>query len=311
MLILRVARFITHKILEDCEDCQDAIRVNEERSRYAVADGATRAFFSKQWAELLVEHFCEMPNLPLNAENWKEWLAPIQKEWYKRVEERVIAKNQFYLTNSLKTREPAASTFVGLEFNKTIDKWQAVIIGDSCLFHRSETEFRSYLIEKSEDFTDRPEAFASYAEANRYNPAFIHGKSKSGDLFILATDALAKWILKHKESKNLEAILNRLGQIEDHEQFNQLVNQARDAEKIRLVNDDVALMLISVEESQLGEIQESEQKTSPEIITSEDAELRVSGLEIFMWGLLTVFFGVWTFHSVYRFLQDLILTIIK
>ena len=311
MITLKVASFITHKKAESLDDCQDAIKVNEEHSRYAVADGATRSFFPKQWAELLVGHFCAIPDQSLNGETWKEWLVPIQEEWYKRVEERVKARNQFYLTNSFNAKEPAVSTFVGLEVDKTKREWQAIVVGDSCLFHKSEAGFRSYLIEKSEDFTSRPEAFASFPEVNHYDPEFISGEIQSGDMFILATDALAKWILEHKESENLEEILNQLGQIEIREQFNQFVDQARDDEKIRLVNDDVALMLISVEESQSSEIEESEQKNSSETVTSGDVESRVGVLEILLWGLLTGFFCVWTFHSVYRFLRDLILTLLN
>lgn len=347
MITLKVASFITHKKAESLDDCQDAIKVNEACSRYAVADGATRSFFPKQWAELLVERFCEMPTLSLNAENWKQWLAPIQEEWYRQVEERVQEVNQFYLTNSFSAREPAVSTFIGLEVEKTKREWRAVVIGDSCLFHKNSSGFRSYLIEQSEDFTSRPEAFASFPEANHYNPAFIRGELESGDLFILATDALAKWILEHKESENLAEMLHQLRQIENREEFNQFVDQARDDEKIRLVNDDVALLLISVEASEVSEIPEDEQDiTSDEAsevseiredeqetpseetseiseipeddqdITSdtqisEDAEPQAGILEILCWGLLTGVFSVWTFSWIYRFLKDLILTLIQ
>ena len=136
MITLKVDSFITHKKAESLDDCQDAIRVNEADSRYAVADGATRSFLPKQWAELLVERFCEMPNLSLSEENWKEWLIPIQEAWYKQVEERVKVGGQFYLTNPFNAREPAVSTFVGLEVEKTKREWRAVVVGDSCLFHK-------------------------------------------------------------------------------------------------------------------------------------------------------------------------------
>ena len=329
MITLKVASFITHKKAESIDDCQDAIKVNEECSRYAVADGATLSFFPKQWAELLVEHFCEMPNLRLNAENWEQWLAPIQEAWYKHVEKRVKERDQFYLTNSFNAREPAVSTLVGLEVEKTKQEWRAVVVGDSCLFHKNSSGFRSYLIEQSKDFTDRPEAFASFPEANPYAPEFIKGELQSGDVFILATDALAKWILEHKESENLEEVLHRLEQIEDREQFHQFVNQARNDEKIRLVNDDVALMLMSVAASEVSEIgkdeqeltsdaasevsetPEDEQEMASDTQTPEDAESQVGVLEFLCWGLLTGVFSVWTFYLIYRFLRDFILTLIQ
>ena len=265
-----------------------------------------------------------MPNLSLNAENWKQWLVPIQEAWYKQVEERVKARGQFYLTNSFNAREPAVSTLVGLEVEKTKREWRAVVVGDSCLFHKNSSGFKSYLIEKSEDFTDRPEAFASFPEVNPYNPEFIRGEIQSGDVFILATDALAKWILKHEESGNLEVILHRLEGIEDLEQFTLFVDRARD-EDIRLDNDDVALLLISVEETEAAEnpedeqeipvdtqtSEEDEQETTSDTQIPEDVESQTSVLEILCWGVLTGVFSVWTFYWMYRLLTDLIFTLIQ
>ena len=262
MMNLTIYPFITHKKAESFDDCQDAFEVNKEHSRYAVADGATRSFFPKHWAELLVKHFCERSDLFSSGENWKEWLVPIQEEWYKRVEERVKARNQFYLTNSFNAREPAVATFIGLEVDKTKQEWRAMVIGDSCLFHKSDNGFRSYLIEKSEDFTSHPEALASFPERNHYNPTFVSGEIRSGDMFILTTDALAKWIVQHDETNNLEAVLNQLKQIETDDQFNQFVDQERDNENIRLVNDDVTLMFITAEESQSLEVEDIHPETS-------------------------------------------------
>ncbi len=307
----KVFSFITHKKAESLNDCQDAVKVNEDSCRYAIADGATRSFFPKWWAELLVEHFCELPTLFPNEENWKEWLDPIQAEWYKRVEERVKARNQFYLTNSFNVREPAVSTFIGLEIDKLKNKWRAIVIGDSCLFHKSKTGFRSYLIEKSEDFTDRPEAVSSFPEKNYYEPTFVGGEIQSRDIFILATDALAKWIVQHEETDQLEAVLNQLKRIKTDEQFYSFVDLARDQESIRLVNDDVTLMLISVEESESSETEaDGREISSEEQVSQEDVELRDNIFEIVFWALLTSFFSLWGFYGLYRFLRDLILTLI-
>ena len=49
----------------------------------------------------------------------------------------------------------------------------------------------------SDAFDNLPEAFASFEKDNRFNPSFIGGRAKPGDKFILATDALAKWVLQH------------------------------------------------------------------------------------------------------------------
>lgn len=291
MINLTIYRCTTHKKAESSDDCQDACEVNKEHSRYAVADGATRSFFPKCWAELLVKHFCERYDLFLGGENWKEWLVPIQEEWYKRVEERVKARNQFYLTNSFNAREPAVATFIGLEIDKVERKWRAVIIGDSCLFHKSHSGFKSYLIEKSEDFTSHPAVFASFPERNHYDPKFVGGEIQSGDMFILATDALAKWIVQHEEADQVEEALNQLKGIKADEQFYSFVDLARDSENVRLVNDDVTLMLISIEETESSETEEDTDELFLDVQTSEDVESRVNALEFVFWVMLAGIFG--------------------
>lgn len=252
MRTLTASYFITHKKAETLTDCQDACAENAALGRYAVADGATRSFFPKEWAELLVEHFCHPKEivLSLTEENWQEWITPIQQEWYKQVEEKVTAQNLFYLKNSLIMREPAVSTFIGLEVDQTKGEWRAMIIGDSCLFHKSNSGFQSYLIKESKDFTNRPDAFASFPIAHPDIPTFITGYAEPGDMFVLATDALAKWILCHQETGQLEEVLAILKAVESDGQFYEFVDHARAQSTIQLVNDDVAYLSIAVESVQ-------------------------------------------------------------
>ena len=261
MIRLTATSFIIHKEAENPDDCQDACAQNDGKGRYAIADGVTRSFFPKEWATLLVEHFCESANLLLAKKDWRVWIGPIQQKWYEQVEEKVNVRNLYYLTNSFNTKESAASTFIGIEFNKDNTEWEAMIVGDSCLFHKSGSGFDSYLIENSADFTNRPEVFASFDKDNHFEPKFIHGSTNPDDTFILATDALAKWILEHKEIGKLDAALDRLKAIETDEKFYQFVHEARHDEAIRLVNDDVTLMLISVEDNQ------SPEYTGPEVLS--------------------------------------------
>ena len=291
MLKLTTKSFRTHKEAESLDDCQDAYCRNDEKGRYAVADGATRSFFPKEWATLLVEHFCENANLSLAKKDWRDWIAPLQQKWYEQVEEKVNERNLFYLTNSFNTQESAVSTFIGIEFNKDNSVWEAMIVGDSCLFHKSDFEFKSYRIENSAGFTNHPDAFASFAKDNHFEPSFENGRANPGDTFILATDALAKWILEHNEIGKLDAALDTLKEVETDEQFRQFVHEARHDEAIRLVNDDVTLMLISVEETQTPE--ETELEALSEAQTRELTQQPQNVLlRILFWG---IFAGVFAF----------------
>ena len=252
MIELRVKSFITHKESETSADCEDAHAENGNIGRYAIADGTSQSFFPKQWAELLVNHFCETTALSLDRENWKEWLIPIQQEWYEQVEKRVNKLKHFYLTDRFNAGESAASTFVGLEVDKTKKEWKALIIGDSCLCHiRGSQLLKSYPIEDSEAFTELTEVFASFAADNHIAPEVVGDKVNPGDTLILATDALAKWITEYKEIGKLEDAFTRLNQIETDEQFHQFVDCARVAEDIPLEDDDTTLMMISVKEAEI------------------------------------------------------------
>ena len=250
MIRLTASSFIIHKEAENSADCQDAYDQNDEKGYYAIADGVTHSFFPKEWATLLVEHFCENADLSSAKMDWRDWIGPIQQKWYEQVEEKVNVRNLYYLTNSFNTKESAASTFIGVEFSKDNTEWEAMIVGDSCLFHKSDSGFKSYLIEDSAGFTNYPGFFASFAKDNHSEPTFIHDNANPGDTFILATDALAKWILEHKETGELDVALDTLKAVETDEKFYQFVHEARHDETIRLVNDDVTLMLISVEDNQ-------------------------------------------------------------
>ena len=239
--------FKTHKKAENEADCQDACSLNDKKGRYAIADGATRSFFPKEWATLLVEHFCKNTDLPLTERNWQDWIDPIRQKWYKQIEKTVKKRNLFYLTNSFNVKESALSTFIGLKFNKDNGEWRAMIVGDSCLFHIRGPRFKSYLVGKSADFTNRSEVFASFAKDNYSKPLFEGGQAKPDDIFILATDALAKWMLEHQETEKLKEARNRLEQIKTNAEFCKFINHARMDEDIRLVNDDVTLIIILVE----------------------------------------------------------------
>lgn len=289
MIKLKVRSFKTHKKGENEADCQDAYELNEGIDRYAVADGATLSFFPKEWAEFLVNYFCYKKDifLSLEDENWEDWIEPIQQEWLEYVSKTVQESKTYMLVDRLSRFESALSTFIGIEFNRDKEEWNTLIIGDSCLFHQSEFEFRSYPLQKLEDFPHRPNSFASFAKDNPVGdpPEVISGKVSPGDIFILATDALSKWIIQQDAADNLNNILERLKNIENDEQFEQFVDQARN-EEVHLVNDDVTLMFISVEESEL-----SEDKEKTENISSENVQPMSDLISFLFWMILAGVFG--------------------
>lgn len=268
--------FHTHKQAESPKDYQDAYAVNAEKGRYAIADGATKSFFPAQWARLLADYFCD-DNDSLNIElfqqqEWQAWLRPIQKEWNDQIKTIVqnTPANKYYVRNRYARKEPGVSTFVGVQIDMTGGQqinWQAMIIGDSCLFHVHGNEMRGYLINESQGFDYHPESFASIKSYNnKSQPTFIGGTVQEGDFLLLATDALAKWILTHYENGSWRQVWHTLRRM-SQENFEQIIDQARQDGQTPLENDDVTLMIIPIGERarrQLNYSPTTSQKARPQ-----------------------------------------------
>ena len=58
-----VFRGKTPKENENPTDCQDYLDANEANSCFAIADGASQSFYPSIWAELLVDNFCQNPEI--------------------------------------------------------------------------------------------------------------------------------------------------------------------------------------------------------------------------------------------------------
>ncbi|MBD2665401.1 hypothetical protein B6N60_02772 [Richelia sinica FACHB-800] len=252
----------THKENESINDCQDYFQVNPENNCFAITDGASQSFYPSIWAELLVNHFCQNPDI--NPNNWTTWLQPIQEKWLLEVEKRIIkAKNEnspVWVTNQnrLNFHESATSTFIGLQF--IADKLKLSLVGDSCLFivegDQSGNKYQltaTYLLKASKDFNDRPGYFASYPKDNQFQPAFYQLSlnqtiSTNNTYLLLATDALAEYIFKCVEHRfNIFETLLSISASQD--KFESFVTSARNAQSIKMKNDDVTLLILSIPNS--------------------------------------------------------------
>jgi hypothetical protein len=323
MPIIHIFSGRTHKKNESITDCQDCFQINEAGNCFAIADGASQSFYPNIWAERLVNNFCQNPEI--NLKNWQTWLAPIQNEWLQEVQQRVTKaetdKRPVWVTNKnrLNFREAATSTFIGLQF---LDNQVKVsIVGDSCLFILKGNELKqTYLLKSSKDFNDRPAYFASYPKNNEYVPSFFDipldsKKSQDCFYFILATDALSEYIFQCREQE--KNIFNTLLKISSQGEFENFVAEVRNAENIRMKNDDVTLITLSCditlafegepngkEESNhknrsvenpktenIGKQQEKENK----ILKQKEKENRSLKQQRFVLGILAVLFSVFIF----------------
>ena len=173
------------------------------------------------------------------------WLASAQEEW--RV---AIPWDRVPWHGEAKARAGAFATLLGLTItteagNSRRLSWRAVAVGDSCLFVvRDDRLWLSFPLEDAAQFDNSPALVCSNPDNAGDLWENIHrgdGECVAGDLFILASDALACWFLGRdaegeKPWKTLLA-LNASG-------WDTWVEEQRRAGSMR--NDDTTLVIIRV-----------------------------------------------------------------
>jgi hypothetical protein len=146
-----------------------------------------------------------------------------------------------------KFEQGAFATFLGLSVGESA--WRAVAVGDSCLFQvRGGALVRAFPLEDAADFGNQPRLVGSRATpaAVEQQQVLAEGDCRSGDLFLLMTDALAEWFLRRAEAggKPWEAVERLLDEADND--FTAWIESLREGEALR--NDDVTLVAV-----QLGE----------------------------------------------------------
>ena len=230
--------FATNPI-DDDGYCQDPIQL------FAVADGASEAIFSGLWANLLVDSWVNTHNEVFSlsdgsikrlAETWQANLPIENLPWW--AEEKI--------------RAGSFSTFAGLRLSTTEEygcRWEFTAVGDSCLFIFRDSTFHYVSpLTKSVEFNSSPYLIASEPQFNtELNEHIItdSGEVLEGDEFILATDALAYWILSKLERDASQNEIFRFLEVGDNKgEFSRCIAAARLNGEMR--NDDVTFLSVYV-----------------------------------------------------------------
>lgn len=215
---------------------------NTRKRCFAIADGATESSRAGEWAQLLVEKFVQEP--VQQVEHWSDWLLPLQKQW--RLQTANSTSSWFA---EVKSQEGAFATLLGIEMRTRSHQWQAVAVGDSCLFQiRDGRLHRAFPIEQAEQFDNRPDLIGSHTPPaeirERGKERRITGDWQHGDYFLLMTDALAEWFLRSCRGCELAETLAQIVLWKNDQEFNDWVEHLRDTRELR--NDDVTLLYFQI-----------------------------------------------------------------
>ena len=226
---------------EDAFFPRHAKSLTGERLRFAVADGATEASFSRLWARMLVRAFVRGTiNLPLTLAE----LAPLQELWSESVHGKTLP---WYAEE--KAASGAFAALIGLELSEERSErqiqrhWRAVAAGDSCLVQIANDKLVcSFPITDPSRFNNQPNLLGSLPDPVDADSLIseIAGSWAREDQFFLMSDALACWFLKQtKEQENPWLLLQEM---EDQPAFRDFIAKLRTNQEIK--NDDVTFMKI-------------------------------------------------------------------
>ncbi|MBE2270422.1 MAG: hypothetical protein IAE80_19455 [Anaerolinea sp.] len=241
------------------DECADAVGFNLETGTFAVADGATISTLPEIWSRLLVEHFCqsELPPILSGQQTRKQieqWLAQPREQWALRATALLpdlspIAKLR--IGNNLRARRGAASTLLGLKIHvdgKGRAVWHAGAVGDSCLFWLTTAKPDGvFPVTSARQFNNAPATFHSFDTGGSPVASTRFGYVGDEDLFIMATDALAHWLMLRWERQHDIRAFEPVLYIRTHEHFDAFISGARADPSAPLADDDAALILLHLE----------------------------------------------------------------
>jgi hypothetical protein len=258
-----VSRFTASKrcaTVDDNEDADcvqgDGLKEDKFDGPYlcaAVADGASEAMLSGRWARHLVETVGPAPwgdrfvDLVMKAA--KSW--PQKQEAY--VQDRESRGRPLQWFEEPKFARGPYATLVRLRLRSEPEKefghWECDALGDACMFHvRSDGKLKSFPIKHHSEFTSTPHLIGAKQVTGDLLETYTKSEGgcwQPGDIFYLATDAVAEWMLRSDSRGDSPwRILRDLDTDGVKMSFAEWVEERRTVDHMR--DDDVTLVRIDI-----------------------------------------------------------------
>jgi hypothetical protein len=219
------------------EENEDAYAASLARGRFAIADGASESSDAGAWARLLVDDFVETGSVLGSA--WFDAQSLLQARW-----EASLGDHALPWYAELKREEGAFATFLGLAIDG--NRWQAVAVGDTCVFHVRGQQFcKAFPVEHWTAFCSTPHLIGSRnhkAQSWSEHAVYCEGDFLPGDALWLMTDAMAAWFLKTADAgqRPWELLEGLFGLADAPTSFADWTRAARESGEVR--NDDMTMV---------------------------------------------------------------------
>lgn len=231
-------------------DLFGSVNGKSERASFAVADGATQTSFSGLWANCLVRH-CTQTKLSEYA--FLEAIKKAGNEWQTSLQGVELPWHAME-----KVKQGAFSALAWLEIQydplhpSTAYSWRALAVGDCCLFiAHNHNIYLSLPLQHPSEFNNSPVLIPSKSEKIDSIKGRIHmakGSLKRGDQLILASDAMASWIMRKPvtDQSDYQKMIRVITETASSSQFSGWINTLRQSGEMR--NDDTSVILIELGE---------------------------------------------------------------
>lgn len=206
--------------------------------RLALSDGASTSSGAELWASLLCQGaaaFAGDWTFPIDE---APWVKECRSAWMAKSEEALGTEAPWYARAA--QAKGAYGTLLALRIDEA--GWKAFAIGDTNLFHLHEGRLcRAFPIEQIASFDEAPSLVSSRASIDKEDHP-VHqaeGSLAPGDVLILATDALARYLM---EQGAWNWALSLLEDPAPEASFLDVVQKGRAARQLK--DDDTTLVLL-------------------------------------------------------------------
>jgi hypothetical protein len=228
------------------DETEDGWALDTAKGTAAVADGASSAYSSREWARILTTAFVnEPPARGLGA--LQSWIERCSTEWHVSVDQHQPGGESWW-AGELEQRGSYA-TLLGVSVTNASPgqpaQWSAIAVGDSCLvvlrpLGQVLRRVCAFPLDHPEGFGSHPDLLATFGAEGSAPLRYVKtatGELDAGDVLLLMTDALAEWALVREAAG--EPAWDELADT-SADAFRELVVRERDAGS--MVDDDVTLL---------------------------------------------------------------------
>ena len=253
---------------EPLVECQDsyALHITPISRSYAVADGVAGSFVSGPWARIVAQNFVTRSDSFSGKDDFQHWLLGCSQQWHTWIEQRWIPTINILRERggespgnwSQEIHQGAQTTLLGCMISPSSQTGFSTSmtitifgIGDCALFHFSPTLSGEWIVTtafpflSSNEFDSYPDTLVTADRPDLIERAWERKKLQSiqalhGDLLLLATDTLAKWLLTQVELQTKRWI--PLLTITAHSEFEQYIR--REFRRDQVEDDDLTMLVI-------------------------------------------------------------------